>query len=161
MFVPLVKRQGLRGIMSSRPNKYQAQASLGIAGLILIATPLFLKLPSQFQSFSSNTELEADLARQKAQVEASEDLERARIEQKKQTADKLKATGVLPSGERLIIRDYYDNPKWNPRPNTTAFLEDETVYVYDSAGVCIGRIQSRKWFWKHFYQNVCNNAPVQ
>jgi hypothetical protein len=150
----------MEGIMS-RPNKYQAQASLGIAGLLLIATPLFIRLPSQFYAFNSATELETELAQEKAQVEANEALERARIEQRKQTADKLKETGVLPSGQKLIIRDYFDDPKWNPHPNTTAFLADETVYVYDSAGACIGRIQNRKWLWKHFYQNICNNAPVQ
>jgi uncharacterized protein YfaQ (DUF2300 family) len=145
----------------TRPNKYQAQASLGIAGLFLIATPLFIKLPSQFHTFSSTTEMETELAKEKAQLEATESLERARIEQKKQTADKLKETGVLPSGNRLIMRNYFDTPRRNPKPTTTAFLPSETVYVYDSAGVCIGRIQNRKWFWKHFYQNVCNNAPVQ
>ncbi len=145
----------------SRPNKYQAQATLGIAGLILIATPLFIKLPSQFHSFNSTTELEIELAKEKAQLEASETLERARIEQKKQTADKLKQTGVLPSGDSLIMRDYFDNPKHNPKPTTTAFLPSETVFVYDSAGICIGKIQKRKWFWKHFYQNVCNNVQVQ
>ncbi len=64
----------------SRPNKYQAQATLGIAGLFLIASPLFIKLPSQFQSFNSATQLSTELAQKKAQVEASEDLERARIE---------------------------------------------------------------------------------
>lgn len=74
----------------SRPNKYQPQASLGIAGLVLIATPLFIKLPSQFNSFSSATELETELAKVKAQLEANETLERARIEEKKKTADKLK-----------------------------------------------------------------------
>jgi hypothetical protein len=145
----------------SRPNKYQAQATLGIAGLILIATPLFIKLPSQFHSFNSTTELEIELAKEKAQLEASETLERARIEQKKQTADKLKQTGVLPSGDSLIMRDYFDNPKHNPKPTKTAFLPSETIYVYDSAGICIGKIQQRKWFWKHFYQNVCNNVLVQ
>ncbi len=145
----------------NRPNKYQAQASLGIAGLFLIASPLVIKLPSQFQSFNSSTQLETELAKKKAQVETSEELERTRIEQKKQTADKLKETGVLPTGNKLIMRDYFDSPSWNPNPTTTAFLEDETVYVYDSAGVCIGQIQNRKWLWKHFYQNICNNAPVQ
>lgn len=145
----------------SRPNKYQAQATLGIAGLFLIATPLFIKLPSQFHTFNSATELSTELANEKAQLEASETLERARIEQKKQTADKLKETGVLPTGNQLIIRNYFDTPKWNPKPPTTAFLEQEIVHVYDSAGVCIGRIQKRRWFWKHFYQNVCRNAPVQ
>ncbi len=145
----------------SRPNKYQAQASLGIAGLILIATPLFIKLPSQFHSFNSTTELEIELAKEKAQLEASETLERARIEQKKQTADKLKQTGVLPSDDSLIMRDYFDNPKHNPKPTTTAFLPSETIYVYDSAGICIGKIQKRQWLWKHFYQNVCNNVSAQ
>lgn len=145
----------------SRPNKYQAQASLGIAGLLLIATPLFIKLPNQFNAFHSSTELETELAKSKAQLEANEALERARIEQRKQTADKLKETGVLPTGQKLIIRDYFDDSKWNPNPNTSAFLKDETVYVYDSAGACIGKIQDRKWLWKHFYQNVCNNAPAQ
>ncbi|HEY9634871.1 MAG TPA: hypothetical protein V6D14_15820 [Coleofasciculaceae cyanobacterium] len=145
----------------SRPNKYQAQATLGIAGLVLIATPLFIKLPSQFSSFNSATELSTELAKEKAQLEANEDLERARIEQKKKTADRLKETGVLPAGNKLIVRNYFDTPKWNPKPTTTAFLKDETIYVYDSAGICIGKIQNRKWFWKHYYQNVCNNAPVQ
>jgi hypothetical protein len=145
----------------SRPNKYQAQASLGLAGLALIATPLFIKLPSQFHSFNSTTELETELAKDKAQLEASETLERARIEQKKQTADKLKETGILPTGNKLIMRNYFDNRKRNPKPTTTAFLPDETVYVYDSAGVCLGKIQKRQWFWKHFYKNVCSNAPVQ
>jgi hypothetical protein len=150
----------MEGIMS-RPNKYQPQATLGIVGLVLIATPLFIRLPNQFYAFNSATELSTELAKEKAQLEASEDLERARIEQKKQTADRLKETGVLPTGNKLIIRNYFDTPKWNPKPTTTAFLKDETVYVYDSAGICIGKIQNRKWFWKHFYQNVCNNAPVQ
>ncbi len=145
----------------SRPNKYQAQATLGIAGLFLIASPLLIKLPSQFKSFNSATQLSTELAHEKAQLEASESLERARIEQKKQTADKLKETGVLPTGNKLIMRDYFDSPSWNPNPTTTAFLEDETVYVYDSAGICIGKIQNRQWLWKHFYQNVCDNAPVQ
>lgn len=141
--------RGMKEIMS-RPNKYQAQASLGIAGLFLIATPLFIKLPSQFYTFNSTTE-----------IEVSENIERARIEQKKQTADLRKETGVLPTGTTLTIRDYFDTPKWNPNPITTPFLEDEIVFVYDSAGICIGKIQKRKWLWKHFYKNICNNAPVQ
>jgi hypothetical protein len=60
----------------SRSNKYQKQATLGIVGLLLIASPLFLKLPSQFQTFSENTQLETETASLKAQVESSEDLER-------------------------------------------------------------------------------------
>lgn len=147
--------------MSSRPHKYQKQATLGLVGLLLAASPLFIKLPSQFQAFNANTQLETEMAKQKAQVENSEDLERTRIQQKKQTADQLKQTGVLPTGTKLKIRKYYDTPKWNPLPDTTGFLEDEIVYVYDSAGVCIGKIQARKWLWKHFYTNTCKNAPVQ
>ncbi|MBD2124876.1 hypothetical protein NDI39_29690 [Microcoleus sp. ZQ-A2] len=146
--------------MGTRPNKYQKQASLGIVGLFLIASPILLKLPSQFDTFNSTTQLETEAAQEKAEIEASEDLERVKIEQKKQTADKLKETGILPSGDRLKIRDYYDNSQWNPNPNTTGFLKEEIVFVYDSAGVCIGQIRERKWLWKHFYRNVCNNVPA-
>ena len=154
-------RGNTKKLMSSRPNKYQKQATLGLVGLLLAASPLFIKLPSQFQAFNANTQLETELAKQKAQVESSEDLERTRIEQKKATADTLKRTGVLPTSTKLKIRNYFDTPKWNPKPDTTGFLEDEIVYVYDSAGVCIGKIQTRKWLWKHFYKNACKNAPVQ
>jgi hypothetical protein len=147
--------------MTTRPNKYQKQATLGIVGLLFVASPFFLKLPFQFASFSASTQLENETAFSKAQVANSEDLERTRIAQRKETADKLKETGVLPSGNKLKIRDYYDNPKWNPKPNVTGFLADETIYVYDSAGACIGKIQQREWLWKHFFQNVCANAPAQ
>jgi hypothetical protein len=140
--------------MGTRPSKYQKQATLGIVGLFLIASPILLKLPSQFHTFNSTTLLETEAAQEKAEIETSEDLERIKIEQKKQTADKLKQTGLLPSGDKLKIRDYYD-------PNTTGFLKQETIFVYDSAGICIGKIQARKWLWKHFYQNVCNNVPVK
>lgn len=142
-------------------TKYQTQASLGIVGLLLIATPLFIKLPSQFQAFKLSTDLQAKLDKEKAQLETSEDLERARIEQKKQTAEQARKTGILPATNRLIIRDYFDNPKWNPKPNTRAFLKTEIVLVYDSAGKCIGKIQNSKWFWQHHYKHACNSIPVQ
>jgi hypothetical protein len=145
--------------MGVRPNKYQKQATLGIVGLLFVASPFVLKLPFQFVAFSASTQLENETAFSKAKIAQSEDLERTRIEQKKETADKLKEAGVMPTGVRLKIRDYYDTPKHNPNPETTGFLESETVYVFDSAGVCIGKIQQRKWLWKHFYANVCNNVP--
>jgi hypothetical protein len=144
----------------TRSNKYQKQATLGIAGLLLVASPLFFKLPSQFQLFSANNQIESEVAHKKAQVEGSEDLERTRIQQKKETADKLKETGILPTGAKLKIRRYYDNPHHNPNPDTTGFLEDETVFVYDSAGVCVGRIQKRKWLWKYWYTPACKNSPA-
>jgi hypothetical protein len=143
----------------TRANKYQKQATLGIVGLLLTGSSLFLKLPSQFQAFNVNSQLEAEAAIAQAKVENSEDIERRRIEQKKETADTLKRTGVLPTGQKLKIRNYYDNPKHNPNPDTTGFLADETMFVYDSAGVCIGKIQNRKWLWKYWYTPACKNAP--
>lgn len=128
-------------------NKYQPQATLGIVSLILVASPLFFKLPAQFEAFNTSTDLELETAKEKAL-----------IEQQKLVADKLKETGVLPPTNNLIMRDYFDNPKRNPKPTTTAFRKDETVFVYDSAGICIGKIQNRKWLWKHYYQGICANS---
>ena len=143
------------------PNRYQKQATLGLIGLGLIATPLLFKLPFEFQSFGAKAQLEADTAASKARVENSEDLERARIEQKKETADTLKRTGVLPTGGKLKVRNYYDNPKHDPKPPVTGYLADEKVYVYDSTGVCIGRIENRKWLWKYHITYACQGSPAQ
>ncbi|QIR40555.1 hypothetical protein HCG51_30280 [Tolypothrix sp. PCC 7910] len=45
----------------------------------------------------------------------------------------------------LKIRQYIDNPKRDPLPETTGWLESEVIYVDDSAGACIERISSRQW----------------
>ncbi len=140
-------------------SKHQAQFGLILVGSALIASPLFLRLPSQFQAFNTATQLDRDVAQARAEVKASEDIERSRIEQRKETADTLKRTGVLPTGQKLKLRGYYDTPKKDPKPDVTGFLADETVFVYDSAGACIGKIQNRKWLWKTHYPPICNNPP--
>ncbi|MBD2208008.1 hypothetical protein H6G33_37270 [Calothrix sp. FACHB-1219] len=128
--------------------KYQKPAMLGLLGLGLIASPLFIKLPQQFHTFAAISNLEAQ-----------ESVERSRIEQRKLTSDKLNATGILPTSLKLRIRGYLDNPKRNPRPDTSYYQESELVYVYDSGGRCIGQIAERRWLWKYHYKNVCNLSP--
>lgn len=135
--------------MSNRSTKYQKQATLGLIGIVCIASPLFAKLPAQFQAFNTATE-----------IENSEEIERTRIEQRKVTAEQLAQAGVIPNGQKLKIRRYVDNPRRNPQPDTTGWLKSEIIFVYDSAGTCIGRIEKRKWLWKHHYRNVCKNAPA-
>lgn len=136
--------------MSNRSIKYQKQATLGLIGLFCIVSPLFAKLPAQFQAFNTAT-----------QIESSEEIERTRISQRKVTAEQLAQAGILPNGQKLKIRRYVDNPRRNPQPDTTGWLENEIIFVYDSAGTCIGRIEKRKWLWKHHYRNVCENAPAK
>lgn len=142
-------------------NKYQLQASLGLISLFLTASPLFLKLPAQYQAFNKNSEMEVDAAIAFSKTRTSEQIERERIQQRKETADTLQRTGILPTHQKLKIRRYFDNPKRNPNPDTTGYLEDETVYVYDSAGICIGRIENRQWFWKYWYKSACNDSPAR
>ena len=129
--------------------KYTLPTGLGVTGLICVVSPLIFKLPAQFKSF--------DAAQQ---IEQSEQVERSRIAQRRETADTLAKAGVLPSGQKLKIRKYFDNPKHDPRPDTTGWLAKETVFVYDAGGICIGKIQNRKWLWTHYYENVCNNSPA-
>jgi hypothetical protein len=142
-------------------NKYQLQASLGLISLCLTASPLFLKLPAQYQAFNKNSEMEVDAAIAYSKTRTSEQIERERIQERKETADTLQRTGILPTHQKLKIRRYFDNPKRNPNPDITGYLEDETVFVYDSAGICIGRIENRQWYWKHWYKNACDNSPTQ
>lgn len=130
-------------------SKYLGQTALGLMGLICVASPLILKLPSQFKSFDAAT-----------QIESNEYVERSHILQRRETANTLAKAGVLPNGQKLKIRKYFDDPNNDPKPDTTGWLADETVYVYDAGGICIGKIQNRKWLWIHNYESACNNAPA-
>ncbi|AUB42227.1 hypothetical protein COO91_08339 [Nostoc flagelliforme CCNUN1] len=122
-------------------SKYQSPAILGVIGALLVASPMFLRLPLNFSKFN---------------LQGSEELEQYRQQQKAQTANKLDELGIMPSFRKLKVRKYLDSPKRNPRPDTTGYLEDEIVVVYDSVGRCIGKIEERKWLWKYHYKNVCN-----
>ncbi|MBD2536387.1 hypothetical protein H6G97_46740 [Nostoc flagelliforme FACHB-838] len=93
-------------------------------------------------------------------IRESEELERIKAEQRAETADKINSLGVTPSFRKLRIRNYLDSKKCNPRPDTTGYLEDETVFVYDSTGLCIGRIEQRQWKWKYRFKNACKNSPL-
>jgi hypothetical protein len=122
-------------------SKYQSPAILGIIGLLLVASPLLFRLPLNFSKFN---------------LQGSEELEQYRQQQKAETAEKLEKLGMMPSFKKLKIRKYLDNKRRNPNPDTTGYLEDEIVVVYDSVGRCIGQIENRKWLWKYHYKNVCN-----
>ncbi|PHJ69168.1 hypothetical protein VF14_03270 [Nostoc linckia z18] len=121
-------------------SKYQSPAMCGFIGLLLVASPLVFRLPLNFSKFN---------------LQGSEEMEQYRAQQKADTAKKLDELGIMPSFTKLKVRRYLDNPKRNPKPDTTGFLEDEVVVVYDSAGRCIGQIENRKWLWKYHYKNVC------
>lgn len=142
--------------MRHYPNRYKKQACLGIVGLTLIASPLFLKLPSQFSAFNAANEAETQVAKQKVEISSSEQVERSRIQERKETADVLQKAGVRRTIRTLTLRKYYDNKKHDPKPETTSFLATDRVQVFDSTGRCIGKIQNRKWYWKHYYSGVCN-----
>lgn len=134
--------------MRRYPRRYQKQALMGLVSLGIIFLPVLFKLPGQFTAFNAANELETD-----------EQIERSRIAERKKTADKLNEAGVMPEAQVLKILKYYDNPHRDPKPETTGFLKDQIVIVVDSAGRCIGRIQKRKWLWKHYYKGVCNGIP--
>jgi len=115
----------------------------------LIASPWISKLPAQFQTYNTATT-----------IQQSEELERIKAEQRAATSQKINELGVSPSFSKLRIRNYLDTPKRNPRPDTTGYLEDELVFVYDSTGRCIGRIEERQWKWKYRVGGACNNSPT-
>ncbi|MBD2451137.1 hypothetical protein H6G76_29205 [Nostoc sp. FACHB-152] len=129
--------------------KYQKQALLGLLGMGLIISPWLSQLPAQFKTYNSGIT-----------IRESEELERIKAEQRAATADKINELGVMPSFKKLRINDYLDSTRFNPRPNTTGYLEDEIVFVYDSMGKCVGRIEQRQWKWKYRFKNACKNSPL-
>ena len=123
-------------------------------GGAIIAIPLLYQLPGQFKTYTALARLKAQSEIDRSRINIGEQTERSRIVQRGKTADTLQKTGVLPSATKLKIRRYLDNSKRDPKPDTTGW-GDSTVYVYDAAGKCVGRIENRQWYWKHKYSDAC------
>lgn len=92
-------------------NSYQAPATLGLLGLLCVASPLVFKLPAQFRTFNASTQMQTAMTLEQAYLQSKEELQRNRIQQRKETADTLEKAGVLPNGQKLKIRGYTDDPQ--------------------------------------------------
>lgn len=137
--------------MSSRADKYIFPTSVAALGGVLIISPLFLQMPSEYATFAT-----------KKQLAASEEVNRDRIEQRKTTAELIQKTGLLPEGKTLRLIDY-DNGTKRPKVRSKTlqhYLADEVVFVYDRNNVCAGKIENRKFTWKGDLSAACKNAPV-
>jgi hypothetical protein len=136
----------------SRADKYMPCALMGFAGLAFIASPLFLNIGIQYQEYSASN-----------QLNSSENINRQEIRERKKTADLIKKTGLEVQGQTLRIIDYTDNPDKAPsmKPSVLrAYLESQKVWVYDASGTCIGKIEKRKFIWKHNNSTVCEAIPT-
>jgi hypothetical protein len=136
----------------SRADKYILPSGVAFLGSALIIAPLFLKAPSDYATYTARETLEQ-----------SETINRARIKQRKQTADVIRQTGVLPEGRILTIVGYVDNEKRPPglKPKTlNRYFPDQIVHVFDESGVCVGLIQNREFVWNRQNASACKNAPV-
>lgn len=136
----------------SRADKYILPSGVAFLGGVFILAPLFLKAPSDYATYTARKTLEQ-----------SEVTNRDRIKQRKQTADVIRQTGVLPEGRTLTIVGYVDNDQRPPgvKPKTlNRYLPDQVVHVFDESGVCVGVIQNRQFVWNRQNASACKNAPV-
>lgn len=138
---------------------YTKQLSLAFVGLGVCAMPVFLPLIPKIHSFAESERLKAETQLQAENLRTIEEFERTRIAERAKTSGELFKKGIAPNTSTLRVRRYFDNPKVDPKPDTTGWGTDSVIYVYDSAGVCIGRIESNEWFWKHRVKNACDGRP--
>ncbi|BAY50603.1 hypothetical protein SAMD00079811_82320 (plasmid) [Scytonema sp. HK-05] len=123
---------------------YQKQIGLALAGIAVCAAPVLLPLIPKIGTYAQSERLKAE-----------EELQRATIAERAKTSEALYNAGIAPNATSLRIRRYLDSPREDPKPDTTGYGASEIVYVYDSAGVCIGKIEGNQWLWKHKYNNIC------
>lgn len=135
---------------------YQKQIWLALAGCAVCASPLLLPLIPKIGAYAEAEKQKANLYLQAENLKTEEEYQRSRITERAKTSETLYRTGVAPNARILRIRRYIDNAKVDPKPDTTGWNADELVYVHDSTGVCIGKIENNQWFWIHKYNNACN-----
>ena len=124
---------------------YQKQIALGLAGIAVCAIPMLLPLIPKITTYAQSERLKAE-----------EELQRATIAERAKTSEALYQAGIAPTATRLRIRRYIDTSSRDPKPDTTGYGASELVYVYDSTGVCIGKIEQNQWYWVHKHNDACN-----
>jgi hypothetical protein len=134
---------------------YQKQIGLALAGCAVCAAPVLLPLIPKVGAYAEAERIKAETYLQTENLQTQEEFERSRIRQRAKTSEQLYSAGIAPNATRLRIRRYLDKSNRDPKPDTTGYGASEIVYVYDSAGVCVGRIESNQWYWKHKYSNIC------
>ncbi|MBW4504866.1 MAG: hypothetical protein KME57_36320 [Scytonema hyalinum WJT4-NPBG1] len=123
---------------------YQKQIGLALAGCAVCAMPVLLPLIPKIGTYAASERLRAE-----------EELQRATIAERAKTSEALYNAGIAPNATRVRMKQYLDNPNQDPKPDTTGYGAFEIIYVYDSAGVCIGKIEGNQWLWKHKHNNIC------
>jgi hypothetical protein len=124
---------------------YQKQIALGLVGIAHTAIPTAMPLIPKIATYAASERLKAE-----------EELRRTTITERAKTSEALYQAGVAPTATTLRIRRYIDNPKRDPKPDTTGYGALELVYVYDSTGMCIGKIEQNQWYWVHKHNDACN-----
>ncbi|MBD2770659.1 hypothetical protein [Iningainema tapete] len=138
---------------------YIKQLSLALCGVGICAMPVIIPIVPKVGAYVEAERYKAEKQLQAENLLTQEELERSRILERAKTSEQLYKSGLAPNSSKLRVRRYFDTPKHDPKPDTTGWGVDEVVYVYDSSGKCIGRIENNQWYWKHRYQNACNGRP--
>ncbi|MFL9458035.1 hypothetical protein AB0756_39855 [Tolypothrix campylonemoides VB511288_2] len=138
---------------------YKKQIGLAFTGVAICAMPVILPLFPKIGAYAEAEKLKAETYLQAENLRTSEEFQRSRITERAKTSEQLYFSGIAPNTTKLRIRRYLDSSNFDPKPDTTGWGADEVVYVYDSAGVCVGRIENNQWFWKHQYKKACNGRP--
>lgn len=146
-------------LIDRKSKMYIKQLTLAFFGVGICATPVILPIIPKVGAYVEAEKLKAETQLQAENLRTQEQFERDRISERAITSEQLYKSALAPNSSKLRVRRYFDNPKHNPKPDTTGWGVDEVVYVYDSAGKCIGRIENNQWYWKHHYRNACNGRP--
>lgn len=136
--------------------RYTKQTVLGFAGGLLLASPFLIDLPGQIGAYIKQSQLKAEAEIAKAETAQGEEIERARIKQKRQTLDLASKAGEHTRYLNLMLPNYTDS-NINPNPPTDRYKETDDVHVTDKNGACVGRIRNGKWEWKRWYENACSD----
>lgn len=134
---------------------YQKQIGLALAGCAVCALPLLLPLIPKIGAYAEAERIKAETYLQAENLQTQEEFERERIKERAKTSEELYNAGIAPTATRVRMKQYLDKPNQDPKPDTTGYGAFEIIYVYDSAGVCIGKIEGNQWLWKHKYNNIC------
>ena len=131
-----------------KKNGYQTSGYLGVFGLALLLVNHLVSLPGNFAFYMESQEQGRQHQTILAELEQRSELFKAR-----------RGAGLMDPHTQLIINGYIQNLDQAPNVPLDAYTTDDFVRVFDQAGLCIGTITGRRFYWLGDYKEACVIEP--
>jgi hypothetical protein len=137
-------------------NRHALPMFCGFVGLACLFSPFFMDMPAKFVLWKRSQEVAIETGSSQIDVKATEEVERAKIQERAATSQAARKSGVNRPGRTMKMAAYIYDPNNLPQISTRGYLPTDTIYIYDATGFCFAKHENRQIKFLKDYPSICN-----